>query len=51
MISGIGSFALTSIISHLTFIAVAWWALQALQFDKMLRANRVLQARVVYILA
>ena len=51
MISGIGSFALTSIISHLTFIAVAWWALQALQFDKMLRANRVLQARVLYILA
>jgi uncharacterized integral membrane protein (TIGR02327 family) len=51
MITGIGSFALTSIISHLAFIALAWWALQAIQFEKLLRANHVLQARVLYILA
>lgn len=51
MISGIGPFALTSIISHLAFIGLAWWALQALQFEKLLRANHVLQARVLYILA
>lgn len=50
MISAIGPFALTSIISHLAFISLAWWALQALKFDHLLRANRVLQARVLYIL-
>jgi uncharacterized integral membrane protein (TIGR02327 family) len=50
MISAIGPFALTSIISHLAFISLAWWALQALKFDNLLRANRVLQARVLYIL-
>ena len=50
MISAIGPFALTSIISHLAFISLAWWALQALQFDNLLRANRVLQARVLFIM-
>lgn len=51
MITAIGPYALTSIISHLAFIAVAWWALQAIQFEKLLRPNHVLQARVLYILA
>ncbi len=46
----LGSQALLSILSHLVFIALAWWALQALNFDKLLRANRVLQARVLYIM-
>lgn len=50
MITGFGGFALTSILTHLIFIAISWWALQALQFDKLLRANHVLQARVLYIL-
>jgi uncharacterized integral membrane protein (TIGR02327 family) len=50
MMTAIGPYALTSIISHLAFIALAWWALQALQFEKLLRANHVLQARVLYIL-
>jgi uncharacterized integral membrane protein (TIGR02327 family) len=50
MLTGFGGFALTSILTHLIFIALAWWALQALQFDKLLRANHVLQARVLYIL-
>ena len=51
MITAIGPYALTSIISHLAFIALAWWALQAIQFEKLLRPNHVLQARVLYILA
>ncbi|PLR94497.1 DUF1146 family protein [Bacillus sp. T33-2] len=50
MISDFGSQALVSIVCHLVFIALAWWALQALNFDRFLRANRVLQARVLYIL-
>ncbi|WP_422392744.1 DUF1146 family protein [Mesobacillus harenae] len=44
-----GSQALISIMSHLVFIGLAWWALQALNFEKMLRSNHVLQARVLYI--
>ncbi|RSD27114.1 DUF1146 family protein [Mesobacillus subterraneus] len=51
MMTGFGGFALTSILLHLVFIAVSWWALQALQFEKLLRANHVLQARILYILA
>jgi uncharacterized integral membrane protein (TIGR02327 family) len=50
MISGIGHQALVSILSHLVFIALAWWALQSLQFEKLLRANHVFQARVLYIM-
>lgn len=50
MISDVAPFALTSIISHLAFITLAWWALQAVQFDKILRVNRVMQARLLYIL-
>ena len=47
---GFGQQALLSIISHLAFIALAWYALQALNFEKFLRANRVFQARVLYLL-
>ncbi|AZB40883.1 DUF1146 domain-containing protein [Bacillus sp. FJAT-42376] len=42
--------ALTGLISHLFFIAVTWWALQALNFDKFIRSGRVVQARVLLIL-
>ena len=50
MFSAIGQQALLSMIVHLCFIAVTWWALQALNFQKLLRSNAVLQARVLYIL-
>ncbi|KON86140.1 membrane protein [Sporosarcina globispora] len=50
MISGFGQQALISIMSHLVFIALAWWALQALRFETLLRANHVFQARVLYVL-
>ncbi|QED49705.1 DUF1146 family protein [Cytobacillus dafuensis] len=50
MISGFGQQALLSIISHLVFIALSWWALQALRIDQILRPNHVIQARVLYIL-
>ncbi|GLB59034.1 DUF1146 family protein [Cytobacillus sp. NCCP-133] len=50
MISGFGQQALISIMSHLTFIALAWWALQALRLESLLRANHVFQARVLYVL-
>ena len=50
MVEGFGQQALISILSHLVFIGLAWWALQALKFDVLLRANHVFQARVLYIL-
>jgi uncharacterized integral membrane protein (TIGR02327 family) len=50
ILTGFGQQALLSIISHLAFIAVAWYALQALHFEKFLRANRVFQARLLYLL-
>lgn len=50
MISGFGDQALISIISHLIFIAIAWWALQSIHFEKLLRGNHVFQARVLFIL-
>lgn len=50
MINNFGQDALLSILSHLVFIAVAWWALQAIHFEKILRPNRVFQARLLYIL-
>lgn len=45
-----GQIALVSIISHLLFIAVSWWALQAIRLEKLLRPNHVFQARLLYIL-
>ncbi|RFU62195.1 DUF1146 domain-containing protein [Peribacillus saganii] len=50
MFSGIGQQALTGIIVHLLFIALTWWALQALHFDKLLKTRAVMQARLLYIL-
>ncbi len=45
-----GQIALLSIFSHLVFIALAWWALQSIRLDKLLKPNHVFQARLLYIL-
>jgi len=45
-----GQNALISIVSHLAFIALAWWALQAIRLEKLLKAGHVFQARLLYIL-
>ncbi|MFE8701831.1 DUF1146 family protein [Cytobacillus sp. FJAT-54145] len=50
MISGFGQQAMLSIISHLIFITLAWWALQSLNYEKFLRANHIFQARVLFIM-
>ncbi|OCA82417.1 hypothetical protein A8F94_21170 [Bacillus sp. FJAT-27225] len=50
MVGGLGPEALVGITTHLIFIALTWWALQSLNFDKFLRAGKVLQARILYIL-
>jgi uncharacterized integral membrane protein (TIGR02327 family) len=45
-----GQIALLSIFSHLVFIALAWWALQCIRLDKLLKPNHIFQARLLYIL-
>ncbi|WHY86133.1 DUF1146 family protein [Neobacillus novalis] len=50
MINDFGQIALLGILSHLLFIGISWWALQALRLDKLIKANHVFQARLLYIL-
>ncbi|HEO8419336.1 DUF1146 family protein [Niallia sp. FSL W8-0635] len=50
MVEAFGQQALLSILIHIIFIALSWWALQSLNFEKFLRKNRVFQARVLYVL-
>ncbi|PFO08009.1 hypothetical protein COJ85_04885 [Bacillus sp. AFS076308] len=46
----LGQIALVSILSHIVFIAIAWYALQAIRLEKLLKPNHVFQARLLYIL-
>jgi uncharacterized integral membrane protein (TIGR02327 family) len=50
LVNDFGQNALISIISHLAFIALAWWAVQAIRLEKLLKPNHVFQARLLYIL-
>lgn len=50
MINDFGQIAVLSILSHVIFIAISWWALQAIRLDKLLKPNHVFQARLLYIL-
>lgn len=50
VINDFGQIAVLSILSHLIFIAISWWALQAIRLDKLLKAGHVFQARLLYIL-
>lgn len=50
MVFGFGFQALISILSHLVFIGISWWALQAIRLDKVIKSNHVVQARLLYIL-
>jgi uncharacterized integral membrane protein (TIGR02327 family) len=45
-----GQIALIGIILHLVFIAISWWALQAIRLDKLIKPNHVFQARLLYVL-
>lgn len=41
---------LMQIFVYLFCIGISWWALQAFDFEKFLRPNRVMQAQLLYIL-
>lgn len=45
-----GQLALISMVVHLAFIVVTWWALQALIIEKWIKAGKVIQAKVLLIL-
>ncbi|MCU9613294.1 DUF1146 family protein [Caldibacillus lycopersici] len=49
MLAEFGMSSVLSILSHLLFIGLAWWALQAINYEKFLRPNRVTQARLLLI--
>lgn len=50
MVAGFGQQALLSILVHLVFIALSWWALQSLNIERFFKRYHVFQARVLYIL-
>lgn len=45
----IGQTALISIISHIFFVGVSFYALRAVMFEKWIRKHHVLQAQILYI--
>ncbi|MEC1290686.1 DUF1146 family protein [Bacillus mojavensis] len=48
--SVLGQQAAIGIIVHLIFIAVTWWALQAVNIDPLIKKGKVVQARLLMIL-
>ncbi|EUJ32704.1 putative membrane protein ywzB [Listeria floridensis FSL S10-1187] len=48
MYSIIAEQPMTIIISHLVFIVITFWALQAINYEKLLRKNHVVQARLLF---
>ncbi|MDA1476678.1 DUF1146 family protein [Bacillus changyiensis] len=47
---GIGQQAAVSILVHLFFIALTWWALLAVNIDPLIKRGKILQARVLMII-
>ena len=45
----IGTQALISLISHITFTLIAFWALKGLMIEKWIKKNHVKQARLLYL--
>ncbi|MCF6410951.1 MULTISPECIES: DUF1146 family protein [Pseudalkalibacillus] len=45
-----GTQALLNIIVNIVFLAVSWWALQALNFERFIKSGRVVQAQLLMIL-
>lgn len=45
----IGFFSLIGMISHIFFIYITWIAIQSVNFDQIIRKNRVTEARVLII--
>jgi uncharacterized integral membrane protein (TIGR02327 family) len=50
LIENSGLQAMISILIHLSFLALTWWALQSLKFEAAFRHPKSLQARIFYVL-
>ncbi|MCO4852763.1 DUF1146 family protein [Bacillus vallismortis] len=48
--SVLGQQAVIGIVVHLIFIAVTWWALQAVNIDPLIKKGKVMQARLLMML-
>ncbi|WP_243291953.1 DUF1146 family protein [Bacillus sp. FJAT-47783] len=48
--AALGQQAIISIVSHLIFIVITWYGLQALPIEKVIRKGRVFEARLLLIL-
>ncbi|WP_456279799.1 DUF1146 family protein [Bacillus sp. K7] len=48
--SVLGQQAAIGIVVHLIFIAVTWWALQAVNIDLLIKKGKVVQARLLMML-
>ncbi|GLY09027.1 DUF1146 family protein [Bacillus badius] len=49
MMANFGQDALFSILSHLVFIGLSFWALQAVRLDQLIKANHIFQARLLFV--
>lgn len=45
-----GQVALISMLVHIAFMIVTWWALQALNIEKWIKTGKVIQAKTLLIL-
>ncbi|MEX3745292.1 MULTISPECIES: DUF1146 family protein [Lysinibacillus] len=50
MYEAIGQEALIGILSHIFFIAITFYALQAFMLEKLFKKNKVFQVQLIYIL-
>ena len=50
MFGGIEQQTLLTMISHLIFIVITWYALQGFQIEKLMKPNHVFQAKLMLIL-
>ena len=46
----LGQQALIAIVSHLLFITITWWALQGIHIERLMKAGKEMQTRVLLIL-
>lgn len=50
MYEAIGQEALIGVLSHIFFIAITFYALQAFMLEKLFKKNKVFQVQLIYIL-
>ena len=46
----IGQLAITGLLSHIIFILITWYVMQAINFEPIIRKNRTTEARIFFLL-